>query len=348
MQVLNNAIDKGYNTIGKFVSYGNTNREKIGKAVVNTFLLIIIFAVFGCFDFLTFSFHFEYLATVSYWTGVLSKAIAGGICAFNIGINLSWDNEIEKDTILRENAEKYDRLNKLRDAKSFNKYVTEVFNPSEKKRAYIGQINNKIYKLDKYAKNKDKLLYSSENEEEKAKNKYCIKRKELEMLKSEDYIAKNLDNIHVNYYYVDPIVFDMELDGKTSYKGKRVTGSVAEGKVKATANVVVGMIGISMFITSLGASVSQEEFANQMVRFWHYCVKLIADIGVIVWQTLRGVFSSRKLISQQLTQPLINRNEVLTGYIEWCAENNIETSKATKIYQKIVESENSYEEMVKR
>ena len=354
IDTFNKGVDSGYDVIGKFISYANTSREKITKQIVNSVLLLIIFAVFGCFDFLTMSFHFEYIATASYWTRVISKSIVS-ICAYNIGINLSWDREIEKDIILKENADKYERLNKLRDSEIFNPYVMEVFNRQEKKKAYINKINRKLYWLDKFARNKDKLLYSYKSkdetkmleiEEQKKNNWYCVKRKELEELKSEEYINENLDSINVRYNFVDPIIFDLELDGKSNYNGVKVKGSVTSGRGRATANVFVGMLGVSMFIASIGLDASQEQFTDNMVAFWHYLLTCAEDVGIILWQTLRGIFGSRKIISSEITQPLIGRNQVLLSYIQYCNDNNIKESKAKQIYDKIVESEKNLNENI--
>lgn len=343
----NKGIDAGYNAISRVTSITSSNSEKIGKTIVNAILLIIIFAIFGCFDFLTMSFHFELLASVRFWTKVISKSIAG-ICAYNIGINLSWDRELEKDTLLSENALKYERLNKLRDSKSFNTYIVDVFNPNEKKKAYIAKINQKLYWLDKIGRNKSKLLYQlvgkdeqeqKELELKKEKNFYCRKRKELEELKSEEYIAKNLDSIRVKYSHIDPIVFDMDISGKSNYKGIKIKGNTGVARAKKTSSVMLSMIGISAFLTSIGLDANQEQFENQMVAAWHYVLTCAEDVGVILWKVLSGIFASRKLIDSEITRPLIDRNTILTQYIEWCADNNIETSKSKLIYDKIVESE---------
>lgn len=348
MGKLGNVVDTYYKASAKFYTYADTNRDKISKAIINTILLVIIFAVFGCFDFLTMTFQFEKVIEASFWAKVISKAIAGGICAYNIGINISWDREVEKDLVLKENSDKYERLIKLKDQKTFEYFVVEVFNKKEKKKAYIAQINRKIFWLNKFATNKSKLLYNqdtedeakkSQLEEQKAKNRYCVKRKELEALKDDEYIEKNLDTLKVKYYPVDPIVFDLEIDGKSTYHGVKVKGNVGGGKVKATANVLLGMFAISTFITIIGLDANQQQFESQMLAFWHYVLVCAEDIGVIVWQTLRGILGSRKIISQELTTPFIGRNKVLTDYNEWCIENNIEKSKSFQIYKKIEESE---------
>lgn len=347
----NKGVDAGYDALARITSVAGSNSEKIGKTVVNGILLVIIFAVFGCFDFLTMSFHFEYLANVAFWTKVITKAIAG-ICAYNIGVNLSWDRELEKDLLLIENAKKYERLNKLRDNKSFNKYIVEVFNREEKKKAYVAYINRKLYWLDKFAFNKSKLLYSltsdipekqQEIELERSKNRYCVKRKELESLKTDEYIERNLDSISVKYAYVDPIVFDMDIDGKSVYKGVKVKGSTTKARAKKTSSVMLSMICVSAFLTSIGLDANQEQFENQMVAFWHYVLTCAEDVGVILWKVLSGIFASRKMINSEITRPLVDRNMILVNYLDWCVENNIETSKAKQIYDKIVESETKLE-----
>lgn len=334
-------VDKTENAVSRVYSYATDNKEKIGKNIVNGVLLFVILAVFGCFDFAHFEFNISRIFQISYWTSTIAKAIAG-ICAYNIGINFTWDKEIEKDTELKENAEKYQRLNKLKDQKTFNVFVIEYLNRREKKKAYINQINRKIYLLNRFARNKNKLLYSSDKEsdiEKKKKNRYCIKRQELEDIKSDEFIEKNLDSLKVKYHYIDPIVFELELDNKGRYYGIKVSGNVGLGKAKATANVFIGMLGLSMITTSIMLSPNQDEFANQMMAFWNYLLTACEDIGIVVWQSTRGMVSSRKIISRELTAPLVGRNIVLTEYNEWCVEYHIEKSKSYQIYNAICESE---------
>ena len=125
-----------------FISYVNTNKNKFSKIIINGILLFVIFAIFGCFDFANFSINPERLGTWNYWTGVFTKTL-GGSLAYNIGINLMFDREIEKDHELKIQAEKYKRLNAKKVQGPFNYYVIEVFNREEKKKAYVAYINRK-------------------------------------------------------------------------------------------------------------------------------------------------------------------------------------------------------------
>ena len=319
---MKNPID----TTHELVSYANSHRNKIAKVIINTGLLFVIFMIFGCFDFVNFSMDFSLLGNAKYWTSVITKTIGGSI-AFNIGLNLLFDKEVDSDKQLEEKKNTYNALNKNKNELVFNKYVIEVFNPKQKKIAYKAYINRKIYWLNKFAKNKSKLLYSNGTEEEKAKDKYCIKRAELERLKSDEYIDKNIESIVIKYNQIDPIIFELELDGKSSYQGIKVKGNVNFGRSKLTGGVIGGMIGFSMLTTSIVLAPDQQEFANQMIRFWHYVLVCCEDIGIILWQTFRGMINARKLVSQELTEPLSGRVYVLQEYYKWIGDTATEETR---------------------
>ena len=323
---MENVIDKTHN----LTTYINSKRDKISKIIINAVLLFIIFAIFGCFDFVNFTIDIGQLGNWKYWTQVFTKT-TGGAIAFNIGINLLFDTEIEKDLTLAEQRAKYENLNAKKDQTSFNYYVVNVFNKEEKKKAYIDKINRKIYWLNKFAKNKDKLLYSTDNEQEKAKNRYCIKRKELEELKTDEYIDKNIDILVVKYTAVDPIIFELEIDGSRSKRGVKTKGDVNVGRARLTSGVILGMVMVSMVITSIVLAPDQDEFASQMVRFGHYVASCCADTGIILWQTFRGMINARKLVSQELTEPYAGRNKVLESYYQWVIDTDQAPTKGQQI-----------------
>ena len=54
---------------------------------------------------------------------------------------------------------------------------------SEKKKAYINKINKKLYWLDKFARNKDKLLYSYKSQDEKKNEEIEEQKKKLQTKK---------------------------------------------------------------------------------------------------------------------------------------------------------------------
>lgn len=321
----------------------SNKQERVTKGVINFVLLVVILGVFGCFDFLTMRFNFDVFDFVghqelaaSYWTEVITKAIAG-VCAYNIGMNINWEREVEKSFTLRTLIRRYEELDKMRDGKTFNDYVMNVYNLEEKKKAWVDHINKKIHRLNRLAKHRDLVLYSSDDATGKAKSRYCIKRKDLEEMKTDGWIDKNIGSVFVKYRAVDPIVFSLDIECKTESRGAKVQGNVAMAKARNSASVVFGMLAISMFLASFALSASKEKFVDQMQAFWYYALKLLEDIGVVLWQVFRGMLDDRKLVNSELVAPYAGRIKVLEAYVSWCAENKIEKSPAFEIMKALDE-----------
>lgn len=337
-----NKVSQLGDVISRGVSYASGKKEQLVRQIINGVLLFVILLVFGCLDFATLKFHPEFLTSVGYWGTVFTKTIAG-VCAYNIGINLMWDLEIAKNYILAFAIARYEKLKKWADDIEFEKFV-KIFNQREKKKAYISQINRKIYRLNRVARAKDRLLYSSnlpENQEKKIKNKYCRIRQELEDLKKDDYIDKNLEGISVRYMEVFPEIFKLEIDGTTVSRGVKTKGNVALGKAKATSSMVFGMLAFSAFVASFGLEMDQEEFASNMEAFLHYLLKCVEDVAIIIWQSLRGALRTKRIISSELTQPYEGRNTVLLSFLTWKTYES--HSMSEEEYKRIVDELNNIE-----
>lgn len=317
MNILNgiNRVEDGLDTVSALIS---GKKEYIWRQVINVGLLLVILVVTGCMDWMNPSIHFEKLLQIGFWTTIASKLISG-ICAYNIGINIFWDVNIKRNIILKEAIEQYNKLISYMQI-DFEYFVLKVFNVEQKKKAYISKINQKIYKLNKFSRAKDRLLYSStlaERQAEKEKNHYCIRRKELEMLKTDEYINANLEAISVRYNEVDPAIFQLEIDGAQKITGIKTRGNVNVGKIKSSTNVALSILGVSALTTAISFEISNEQLAEQMISFWNYIVKCVIDVATIIWQFVRGTYESRGIISKELTQPYIGRNQVLTKYVDW-------------------------------
>lgn len=310
-----NSIELGIGRINDLLS---TKKEFIGKQILNIIYLFIVLIVTGCLDFVSLDFHFERLGTFSFWGSVITKVVLC-VCVFNIGVNLLWDTQINKSTELKNAISQYEILITYIQ-KDFEEFIERIFNPNEKRKAYISKINRQIYRLNKFSKAKDRLLYSSslpERQAEKEKNKYCIKRKELDELKSDDFIEKNLDNINVKYCEVDPALFHLEIDGNEKTTGVKIKGSVAGGKVKASSNIILSVVAISMFTASFGLMLNEDIFETQALKVLSYAIKLLADLLTILWQLSRGMMNCKKIITNEIIAPYNGRNKVLQDYVDW-------------------------------
>lgn len=315
-----NPLDVTHNVIEESISVITTKKEFILKQAINVVLLFVILLVFGCLDFATLTFDINRITTVSYWTTVFTKLIAS-VCALNIGINLLLDAEIKKDKILEDAIFIYKKLNKCK-FDDFEYYVVKVYNREIKRKCYVAEINKKIYRLNKFSRKRDRLLYSSELPEmqsKKAKNLYCIKRKQLEELKSAEFIEKNIDSLSVRYRDVDPAIFELEIDGSQKIHQSKVRGSVNAGRSKITATTMLSVVLVSMTVTGFSLQADQQEFENNMVEAAHWILKAAEDIGIITWQLFRGIISTRSIVSNELTTPYVNRNKILKGYYKWRA-----------------------------
>lgn len=317
------AVSAANDLIAKSVSMSQSKRETILKQGVNAFLLLIILVVYGCLDFATLTFHFEELLTADFWAVVGAKVVAG-VCAFNIGINIIWDTELRKDGTLLQAIAEYDDLSSRKQL-DFERYVNRVFNPEEKRKAYISVINRRIHTLNRFSKAADRLLYSSDDPtkaETKARNRYCRKRGELEELKTDEYINKNLDSINVRYYEVDPATFELEIDGSPIVRGVKTKGNAALGKGKATGSVVLGVLAVSMFLTAIKLETDKQAFDDKVAETLHYLLKCAGDVAIVLWQVMRGMLNVRKIVSSEFTQPYVGRNTVLKRYLEWRLATN--------------------------
>lgn len=315
-------LEKTHSVIDGAVSTITTKKEFFFKQIINVILIFVILVVFGCLDFATLEFHIERLQTLSYWTTVFTKLVAS-ICALNIGINLMLDLEIKKDLILAQAIEIYNKLNKIK-GEDFEYFITHVYNVNAKKKAYISQINRSIFLLNRFSRRKDRLLYSSdlpEMQEKKLKNRYCIKRAELEELKSDAFIDKNINSLNVKYKDIDPAIFELEIDGSAKVHQSKVRGSVNAGRAKATSTTILTCLAFSMVATGFTLTADQEEFENNMVECAHYMMKAAEDIGIIAWQLFRGAIMTRGIVSSQLTVPYVNRNNILKAYYRWREKN---------------------------
>jgi hypothetical protein len=326
METYNNGLD----TITRYTSLLSTNKEKIRRGIVNSLLIVLVLGVFGCLDFMTWTFDFSRIITSEYWTKITTKLVAA-ICSFNLGINFNWSYAIERAIELKNNIDLYNILIKQKDDANFDYYVNHIFNKHTKRRAYINKINRKIYFLNRISKDSDQALYSKkipssaenyeqlvkELEEQKKTNKYCIRRAELEYLKSDEYIKENIDSLGVSYTRVDPSVFDLDINAKSKENVIKVKGNVGIGRARASSSVALSMVVISMLTTALVLSLNQEQFVDQMQAFWYYLLSCIIDAGLVAWNLFRGTRASASIIDDELTKPYAGRNKVLKGYIEW-------------------------------
>lgn len=321
-----NTLGQVSDSVGDLVS---SKKQFITKQIINVVLLLIILLVFGCFDFLHLVFHFEYFLNANYWFDVGIKAVAD-ICSYNIGVNFIIDEVIKNNKILAKLKETYEKLNALKE-NDFDDFLFE-YNRDQKVIAYKNKITHRIYRLNKYAKRADKIEYNrlikrTDCTWNEVKNRYCIKRHQLELLRTDEYIKQNIETLNVNYKDVDSAVFEIEINGTQKIIKNQVTGSVSKGRAIASSTTLLGVVVGSMVIRSISLAPNQQEFENQMIEAAHYAMKMASDIAIIIWQFLRGVLGTHNIVSQQITTPLSERVTILKKYYAWRQNKGLKVPK---------------------
>ena len=311
-------INEKVSSVSELIS---SRKESILKQTINIIMLVIVLIIFGCFDWLHLRFHFEYLADSNFWINVGTKATAD-VLSYNIGINMVIDEVIKRNKVLNELKRIYDNLNKYKD-KDFDDFIKE-YNKECKIKVYKSEMNYKIYKLNKHAKRKDKLLYDKYEKKLKeypdttfTSNKYCIKRRELEELSTDEYINNNLDTLDVKYREIDPSIFALEINGTQKIEYNKVTGSVNKGRAIMSLTTLAGVVVFPIIMNSISLAPNGEELEEGIVTAVNYAIKIASDIGIVVWQFSRGVMSTPKIVSRELTSPLSERVKILKRYYAW-------------------------------
>jgi hypothetical protein len=262
---------------------------------------------------MTLEFHFERLFEVEFYGLLVTKFIIL-ICAKNIGMNLAEPIVRVKNKSLNENIYIYSKLNELR-KNDFSEYVNNVYNPTIKREAWVNKITKKIYWLNKRSKTKDKMLYDSTEEEKKVNNKYCKKRNQLEYLRSDEYIDKNIAFLDVKFQYADPSVFDLSIDAKPKARNHSIVAKKESAKINAVLTGTIWMAITLSFWQVFTMNTDQEQFENQMVAFWNAVLDFMVNVGFVCSQLFAGVRAIYRIVDNNENRAYRNRNEILKAYL---------------------------------
>lgn len=296
-------------TISDLIS---SKRQFVIKQITNVFLLLVILIVFGCFDFMHFKFHYEYLLNPDYWINIGVKTVAD-ICSYNIGVNFIIDDVIKRNKTLQKLKTLYEKLNAVKQ-EDFPEFIN-YYNKQQKKIAYKNYINRKIYLLNKHAKKSDRVNYSLNPTA--CSSRYYNKRLSLEKMKTDEFIDANIDSLEAPYKDIDVAVFELEINGTEKIVQNKVTGSLTKGRAIASISTMLGVVIFSIIFNPIGLDPNKEEFEDGVVAAVNYAIKIASDIGIIIWQFTRGIFGTQRIVSNQLTVPLAERVKILKLYYEW-------------------------------
>jgi len=291
------------------------NKDTIVKNTFTAFALVLILVIEGCFSFLTLSWDWAVLTTVIFWVGVATRIllqILTRTASMNTFLPVARDKNKDLDRVKLKN----ERLSKLKDS-DFPKWVENDLNLQIRREQWIIQINKKLAKLERKAKYKDRSLWLMDESThpgvqiQKDKNRYCRKKKEYLSLLEDSYINQNIVNLPVKKCpHVDPALFDIPVTN--------VSNTDKYQLVAKTKQAILWTLTFATLTLTISTTIKNAlQFGYNKETLITALVSMLVDVFFLCWQFVRGIADSYKIINDQEVIPYVNRNRILTQYVEY-------------------------------
>ncbi len=296
----------------------------VSTLLKNLLAYIIIFLVLiieGCFNFVELKFNVDAFYSIEFWAETFFRVFL--LVVIRIAAMLIFlDIARAKNMDLRKAKEINDKYMKLK-GDDFSEYMETVKNPSIKIKAWKEQVNKKLAKLEKKAKQEDRSLYYKKGEEyklQKENNEYCKQRKLLEEQLSNEYIKESIETLIIRKKYpkIDPTVFSLPVTVENLNKQYQITAK--------TKNAIISSIAISSSMAIIWRTIIQSlQPQPTEVYMLGVIINIIADLIFIIIQFWSGIIGAFSKIQSEEVTPYINRNEILKEYLHWKNPGNPDT-----------------------
>ena len=332
--------------------------QKNRKIALYTFLefvaLLVLTMVGSMWDWVDMQFSLARITTKAYWNDVAVQTIMYS-CALILG------NLLKLEKLELKSPEYYDLLSKYRKEKLpykddlFVDYVFKVLNPSIKKKFLKKKYENKLARLEKFSKDSYQLEYDKVEEfleqgndikDYRFKNHftkhYYFRRKDLELLKSDDYINKHYQSMYVRYPKVNPYTFtyylNIKINDKTMYQTENKTArdmSVSVGRKLIYALLSATIFGMLLINPSVNELLEQ---ANGWIAL---LIMYVIRVGMTIANFVLGVYNAKRLFEDNFLRPINNRIRMLDEYhlykIEnkWKSKEDIEKEIQRRVEEKV-------------
>lgn len=297
------------------------------KVALYTFLEFIasftLTMVASMWDWVNMNFTLSRIATSEYWDSVIIQTIMY-TCALLLFTLIVLEKMELKNPEYHDLYSDYQETHFPKKDKGFEPYVNDVLNPEIKKEFLHKKYERKLYRLDKFSKDRWKIDYSEANKLEdpltynfksKWSKKYYIKRSELEFINSDKYINDNYEILSVKYPKVNAYAFTKYLDIKMSDKTKyKVENKAAKGLlVKITNKLIYTALG-STVIGLLIINPDTNQLLEQANGWIAIIISYIIRVAMITVNSIMGVYTGRSLFVDNFILPINNRIRILDEY----------------------------------
>ncbi len=288
--------------------------------IIATFTLTMVGAMW---DWVNMEFTFQKITTQAYWDNVVIQTIMY-TCALVLGTLMTLEKMELKNSEYHDLYSDYQENHFSKKDKGFEPFVNDVLNPKIKKEFLHKKYEKKLYKLDRVAKDRWKIDFREASKMDepltysfcsKFSKKYFIRRCELELINSSEYIDENYEVLSVRYPRVNAHAFtkylDIKLTDKTKYK---VENKVAKG--------ITGKIASKLFYSVLGATIiglliinpDRNQLLQQANGWIALLIQYIIRVGMIGINLTMGIYSGRSLFIDNYILPINNRIRILEEY----------------------------------
>lgn len=256
---------------------------------------------------MTLQWNLKKLLELAFWINILTYVVLLILIRF-LSFNVFLDIARKKNNDLQVEIEKNKSLLALKE-EDFPKYIEDVQNRKVKIEFWKFKINKKLAKLEKKSKEKDRLLFNSDDPL-RFKNKYCIKKMELLEKISDNYIDENYEYLPIKYPKIDPVSFDLPIN--SSYE--KINKYQMNSKVKSAILGTLTTSCIFLILTRIFKETLEQTLVDDTVILAVF-VNMLLDFIFIIWQFFNGITDSFKIVDAEEVVPFINRNRILQEYI---------------------------------
>ena len=345
-----------------------TRNRKIALYTFLEFVALLILTMVGSmWDWVDMRFTLSKITTTRYWNDVAIQTVMYS-CALVLG------NLLKLEKLELKSQEYFDLLHTYRTDKLpykddlFVDYVFKVLNPSIKKIFLRKKYENKLARLEKFSKDSYQLEYDRVEEHIAAggnikeyyfKNRftkhYYFRRKELELLKSDEYIEKHWQSMYVNYPKVNPYTFtyylNIKLNDRTMYQTENKTAR--DMSISLTRKVIYAILSATI-LGMLLINPDSNELLKQANGWIAIMIRYIIRVGMIAANFVLGVYNAKQLFNNNFLRPINNRIRMLDEYHvyklenKWNSKEDIEKEIQKRVEDKVKPLIQELEEVEKK
>lgn len=334
------------------------------KIALYTFLelvaLLILTMLASMWDWVNMGFTLSKITTKAYWNDVILNAVMYS-CALILG------NLLKLEKLELKNKAYDDLLSIYRNDKlpykdeNFVTYITTILNPSIKKEFLKKKYENKLARLEKYSLDSFQLCYNMATEsldfdeyvKKQVKNPlkkfYCRRRRNLEKIRSDEYIEKHYQSMFVRYPKVNPYSFtyylSIKMNDRTKYQTENKTAK--DMSIKLSRKLVYSVLGATI-LALLVINPDANELMEQANGWIAIIIQYIIRVGMIIANFVMGIYNAKTIFNDNYLRPINNRIRMLDEYQVFKTRNKWQSKKdiEEEINQRVKEKVEPLQELV--